>query len=300
MTLNMNIKETLSSLDELTPNPETVEVFQADLSTQSSVAIWRLSAWIYAFMAFILEGLWETKKTELQAIQDETPPHTRLWWTNKIKAYQEGDATTIDTNGNVTYETIDTDKNIVALATIQNVEGVWNVVEANATANSVEIYPAKENGVDVYGNTVWGALSSAEADGLRDYVNDIKPLGIKTEVKEANVGTISFLLNIYYDPKKVNYGGTLVSDPDRNVFAEQLLLFLSEDVNPKGVINKNRFKSYLTQGEGIEDVDVLSFGWSATSNGIYVNIGRQLEINGVAIQYDFNGVEPNWYTEDRI
>jgi len=292
-------KEKFSSLDGFLPLPETTESFTNDLKTQSAVAIWRLSAWIFGVQAFNLEQLWETKALELQEIQDETPPHTRVWWNNLVRAFQFGDATIVDENGKVTYETIDEDKQIVKLVSIENVDGVWNVVEANSTVNSVNIYPAKTNGVDAFGNTVYTKLSDPEADALRVYIDEAKALGIKTLVKHQNVGTIQATFTFYYDPKIINYGGTLVDDTSRNIFLEQLNKFISEDVNPKGVINKNRLRSYLLQGAGIEDVDVLSLNWDATSGGTYVAVGRNLEINGVAIQYDIP-LEPNWYPESYI
>jgi hypothetical protein len=292
-------KQKFSSLDALLPLPETTEAFTNDLKTQSAVAIWRLSAWIFAAQAFNLEQLWATKAIELQTIQDETPPHTRIWWNKFIKAFQNGDTTIVDENGKVTYETIDDTKKIVELVTVENVDGAWTFNPATSTVPSVNIYPAKTNGVDVFGNVVYTKLSNAETDSLRAYVNEGKPLGIKTSVIQ-DVGTIQVLLSLYYDPKILNYGGVLISDPSRNIMLEQLYKFMSEDVNPKGVINKNRFKAYLTNGEGIEDVDVVALNWSATSDGIYVAVGRNLEINGVAIQYDFNGLEPNWYPESYI
>lgn len=293
-------KEKLSSLDGFTPNPETTESFINDLKTQSKVAIWRLSAWVFAVMAFLLEGKWKEMKTALQEIQDNTPPHTRSWWTNAILAFQYGDSTVVDANGKVTYEVEDEDKKIVKLASIENVDGVWNATQSLSTVNSINVYPAKTESLNALGLPVYEKLSSAEAASLTNYINEIKPLGIKVNVDRLSVGTIRILPVVYYDPKIVSNGGALLSDPDRNPFWESLYEFLQNDVNANGIINKTRLKAAMTNAEGVSDVDLTYVGWSATSNGTYVTFGRQLEINGVAIAYDTAGVELDWRTDDSL
>lgn len=293
-------KETLSSLDALSPNPETTDSFINDLKTQSKVAIWRLSAWIFAFAAFTLEQLWEVKEEELIAIQDATPPHTRAWWNTLIKSFQYGDTPIVDDNGKVTYETIDESKQIVKLVSVEDKDGVWNATESLSTVNSVNIYPAKEDGEDVFGNPNYAQLSTVEADALKAYVAKAKPLGIKANVLDGQVGKIQVLsLHLYYDASILNAGGTLVADTSRNILLEQMAKYIAEDVNPTQSINKTRLKSYITQGEGIVDIDLPSGVLNWLVGAVATPVGRNLDINGVCIGWDVQ-FEPVWYPESKL
>lgn len=279
-------KETLSSLDALEPNPETVQDFKDALNSTSKVSIWRLLFWVVAYMQHIQETLWDTKEKELETIQANTPPHTKLWWDNICYAFQYGDATVVDSAGRVGYETVDEDKQIISRA---------NVKTGTTTADSaaqVLIHVAK---LDTDGITNV-ALETAERTAFSSYINDVKPLGVKTTINYDSVGTVSFFIDVYYDASILNSGGTLISDPSRNIFQEQFDKWVDEEVNAKSIINKNVFKSYIIEGEGINDCTTSSMQFKPGPGEPFQSVGRQLEIDSVAVNFT-SPSEPIWHPE---
>ncbi len=278
-------KESLSSLDGLTPNPETTQSFIDDLATQSSVAIWRLSAWVFAFMSHIQETLWDVKETALQSIQDNTPPHTRLWWERKVKAFQYGDATIVNSVGDVTYETINEDNQIIARVNVQT------LISAPSTP-FVNIRVVKFNDPD------YVVLDPAEQAAFDSYIQDIAPLGIKTNVEHNDGGLIRWEGTLWYDPAILNADMTRVDDNEVDELDNAMNSYINDWAMVNSKLNENVMIDYLRNAPGILDVLITSHKWRETPSDSFQTVtdgttGRkELEINSVAASWD-NGDPAN-------
>lgn len=274
-------KESLSSLDALEPNPETITSFQNDLKTQSAVAIWRLSAWIAAFMGWTLEILWDTKEAEIQKIQDETPPHTKSWWEKRIKAFQFGDPTIVDSNGLVTYETIDTTKQIVSRTNVKT------LVPVGGDAASVNVKVAKLDGT---GDHV--VFTAAEQSSFDAYVNDLKPLGVKTTVTHSDPGNILLGGYIWYDPSILNVDLTRIDDNSINALDVAMDKYINEWAMVNSKLNENEMIDYILAEEGIIDIKVDQHQWREDPGSAYVNVDgggpanrKEIEIDSVSAKW---------------
>lgn len=249
-------KQSLSSLDEFTPNPETTQEFINDLALQSKVAIWRLSAWVSAFLAFTLETLWDQAEARLQAIRDETEPHSLLWWENQVKAYQHGDTTIIDDNGRVTYSEIDEDKQIVGRV------NVTNTVPAYPSTDPayVTIQVSKGNLDDGY-----EVMDISERAGFDGYIAEIAPLGIKTNIFHDTGGQMNLGGYIWYDASILNSDMTLIDDSSVNVLDDAINKFIDEYAMPNSKITESELIDYITDATGIQDVTLTTNQWRINS-----------------------------------
>ena len=62
----------------------------AGLTSTSKVAIWRLWAYITAFVIWTLEKIFDEHKKEVSEALSELKPHTARWYRNKALAFQYG------------------------------------------------------------------------------------------------------------------------------------------------------------------------------------------------------------------
>jgi hypothetical protein len=278
-------KETLTSLDALTPNPETTETFISALATQSAVGIWRLTAWVFAFMAHIQETLWDNKETELETIRDETPPHTRLWWERKIKAFQFPDTTIVDDLGNVTYETIDESLQIVSRVNVKNIESALGYAQVNVR-------------VVKFSDPDYVAFDASEQSAFDGYIEELKPLGVKTNVQHNAGGLIRWEGSIWIDPALVDTSLQLLSDLSVNVLDLAMTNYINEYAMVKSKLNEHAMVEYILDQPGLMDVAFTAHKWRETPADSFQNVidlitgKKELEINSVAASWD-NGSPTN-------
>lgn len=181
-------KESLSSLNGLTPNPETSSNFLADIASGSKVAIWRLDLWVQAV------GIHYHEKY-IDSVISKGEPGTLPWYRDQVLAYQHGDPLVLQ-QGKYVYSPIVPANRIIKQASAFQ--------SGNGTLN---FKVAKESGGAL------APLSSAELAAFTNYLNLVKFAGtlvnIITDV--ADVAKIGY--DIFYDPLVFNSNGSLISNP---------------------------------------------------------------------------------------
>lgn len=175
-------KEAGTSLNDLSPTPETSTAFLSALSSGSKVAIWRLWAYITSVAIWTHEQLFEIFKTEAEAIAAAAPAGTARWYQKKILEFQYGDTLSYVDNQYV-YNPIDENARIVARCAIQDRgDGVVVVKVAKDSAGT----PVP--------------LDGTEKTALEGYVAKIKFAGTRIAVVSLEADVIEVNYSIYYDP----------------------------------------------------------------------------------------------------
>jgi hypothetical protein len=152
------------------------------LTSTSKTAEYNLWMWVFAAMSVIMDGLWEERKSEIQAIADSAIPGTERWLQKEILKFQYGDTLNFDDDtAKYSYDEIDTDAQIVKRCAIQSTGSVSSVKVAKESAGS----PVP--------------LLMDELTALRSYVNQIKWAGMQLTVNSLNSDKINAPLTIYYN-----------------------------------------------------------------------------------------------------
>jgi hypothetical protein len=137
---NFNIilaeKATMSSLNGLTTpvGVNQAQLLIGQLNSGSRVSVWRLWAWIVAFVMTIQERLWETTKAELTSLADEAFIGSSRWLSQKMKDAQLGDIPTVSDDFKVVYPVQDDSKKFITKVSIGRENGV--VIVKAAASNS--------------------------------------------------------------------------------------------------------------------------------------------------------------------
>lgn len=175
-------KESASSLDDLTPNPETSTALLAALTSGSKVAIWRLWAYIVSVAIWTHEQLFEIFIAEAEAIAAAAPAGTARWYQKKVLEFQYGDSL-VYTDNQYVYDPVDESARIVTRCAVQDRgDGV------------VVIKVAKDDGGSP------APLDSTEKTALEGYLAKIKFAGTRIAVVSLAADEIDLDYDIYYDP----------------------------------------------------------------------------------------------------
>jgi len=229
-------KQTLSSLDGLTPNPETYTSLLSSLASSSKVAVWRLIMWIMAVSIWIHEQLFEEHKVDVEARAAEIIPGTVRWYRDQALLYQHGDDLTWDGDKYV-YDPIDSASKIITRASAQEVGGQVRVKVAKGSTPE--------------------ALSTPEKDAFTAYMNLIKFAGTDLAVISKDADYLNIELDLYYDP--------LVLDADGQSLAESGIYPVEDAINTyianlpfNGFLVRNELIDAIQAAEGVVDVKITT------------------------------------------
>lgn len=181
----------------------------SSLNNNAPTSIWRLWVYVVAAIAFLEETLWDVFKVELTEIADRAIAGTREWYNYISLQFQLGDALIWDEdNLGITYETLDTSKQIINLASVR--EGALGVLQIKvAKQESGEIVPLTESEKTAFTAYIdkvkfagtFISVISDEADllkvDMRIFHDGITPLfDLKTSIKSA---IDNYLINLPFD-----------------------------------------------------------------------------------------------------
>jgi hypothetical protein len=174
-------KQTLSSLNGLTPNPETYVNFLSQLASSSRVAIWRLFAYIVAVAIYTTEVLWDVFKAEIENIAAQAEAGTVRWYQEKVLDFQYGDVL-IYQDGVYQYALIDESLKVVKrCAVVERPDGVVFIKTAKLDNAGLPI-----------------PLDAPELVGLTAYMQQVKFAGTFLYVNSFNADTLKLYYDIYY------------------------------------------------------------------------------------------------------
>lgn len=261
-------KETFSSLNDLTPAPDTAQTFLTNLTSSSKVAVWRLMFWVVAVAIWSHEQIFEIFKTEIITLGNSLITGTRNWYRLQAEAFQYGDALTWNTTKlKFEYPTGSTGAKVVKHASVIEAVGI------------LRIKVAKDDGSG--GLT---PLSSPEKTAFETYINQIKFAGTSVSVVNLNADLLKLQIDIYYNPLLItSIGESILSSgvfPVRNAINNHLI-----DLPFDGTFNLTKLTDAIQNVEGVIDVVVNNSEAKSGSNP-YVATGQNYVANAGYLEID--------------
>lgn len=157
----------------------------------------RLLREIQLFLAFTVETIFDTFKSDVDSKLRELKPHSERWYANKALAYQHGipllpDSDLFDNTG---YSDTDiANSKVVKYAAVVEQENEYGRV-------SLRIKLAGDDGTDL------APLSAPQLAGVTEYLRRIKDAGVKLQVQSLPADHIKMKWTVYYDPLILDANG---------------------------------------------------------------------------------------------
>lgn len=214
------------ALAELSPSPDTADQLREELSSGSTVSVWRRFAWLFAYAAKVQQDLWDRYRIDVMALSRDGHYGTRWWYIAKAKAFQMGD-TLVMTSLDGGYATDNPAARIITHAAVAE------------RANLVQVKVAKGIAAPLQ------KLTATELTAVNDYFQHLRP----TVQVQCITG----------DPDSVKITGTVVYDPETPVMAVQSAAKLALDaylstLDFGGVMRLQDMRAAMLAVAGVVDV----------------------------------------------
>lgn len=176
----------------------------AGLTSTSKVAIWRLWAYITAFVIWTLEKIFDEHKREVSEALSEQKPHTARWYRNKALAFQYGfnlhSETDLFDNTGKGKEEIENSK-IIKYSAVTEADTESRLIVKIATEQGGELQPISQ-----------GQKASFEA-----YMQEIKDAGVKITTINYLPDILKLKMKIYRDPLVLDENGQSILTGEKPV-----------------------------------------------------------------------------------
>lgn len=176
----------------------------AELNSTSKTAIWRLWAYITAFVIWTLEKIFDNHKKEVAEALSEQKPHTARWYRNKALAFQYGFDLMIDSdkfnNTGKTEDEIENSK-IVKYSAVTESETESRLIIKIATEQGDELQP----------------ISTGQKSAFEAYMNEIKDAGVKITTINYLPDILKLQMKIYRDPLVLDENGQSILTGEKPV-----------------------------------------------------------------------------------
>lgn len=243
-------KENQDNTLGLESTPDSFENLLNDLTSASRVSIWRLWAWVIAYMYTVLDGFWDLQKADVDLKAASAVYANDEWWVRKTKAFQYGDNTLgvkMGANGVLILEydsttlQADADRRIVKYAAITSSNGASTI----KAAKDVSGFPAK--------------LAQDELRGLTAYAKIVQPAGVNVTIVSNAADLIKYRIDIYYDAIQNVNDITLgtVTDPGLKTLVTQAILNYHSNLRFDGEVQFTKLTDYIQAVSGVQDVKIV-------------------------------------------
>lgn len=162
----------------------------------STVSIESILFYIVAVGVWVLENLFDTLKSEVDADLSARLTHNRQWYVNLAKAFQFGDALNNNTGS---YDVIDTTKQVVDYAAVDEIAGKLFLKVAKEGVDNLE------------------ALSSAELTAFNTYISKTKDAGVVVNIISQEGDQLRLVIDVFYDPMVLGADGVLLTGTEEPV-----------------------------------------------------------------------------------
>jgi hypothetical protein len=252
-------KNSMSELSNLLPNLETpgsspASELLSELSSGSKVAIWRLWAFVTAVAIWIHEKLWDAFRGEVDTLIANAIPGTARWYRDMCLAFQLGDEM-IYSNYKYSYPAIDTDKQIVKRASVQELGGDLLAKVATDTGGVIE------------------PLTQPQYDAFVAYLQKVKFAGTFISVVSQEADLLNVALTVIYDPMILNSSGQLLSDTSVEPVKEAIENYLAS-LPWDGIFRNSAMIDAVQQASGVVDVVLESAEAKGNAAANYNAISR--------------------------
>ena len=209
--------------------------------TFSSVSIENILFYIIASSIYVLEGLFDLFKKDVDERVATSIPATIPWYHGVCLEYQHGDTLEYDSvKQEYRYAVSDEGKRLVKFAACRDSgSGILILVSGEDEEGRPE------------------ALSNDVLTPFREYLNLRKPAGIPVSVYSYPADEIIVNLSIQYDPLVLSPEGSLLSDTSVFPVEEAVTQYLHGIVYG-GVFNKTKLIDAIQLAPGVTDVVLLS------------------------------------------
>lgn len=193
-------KETLASLTELQPEPDSAQTLLQNLTTTSKVAFWRLQYYIIAQSQNLHEQIFDAHVVEVEDIASRIIASTTRWYQEEALKFQLGDDWLFiiepgTQNGKFQYLLLDEAKQIIKRAAVTE-SGTQVVIKV---AKLVADVPTP--------------LSVAELDAFNTYVKEYRVAGTDTLIISAPPDDYQLDMRVFYDPLQLDSNGESLESP---------------------------------------------------------------------------------------
>ena len=254
----------------------------AGLTSTSKVAIWRLWAYITAFVIWTLEKIFDEHKKEVSEALSEQKPHTARWYRNKALAFQYGfnlhSETDLFDNTGYTEDEINNSK-IVKYSAVTESETESRLIVKIATEQGGELQPISQ-----------GQKASFEA-----YMNEIKDAGVKITTINYLPDILKLQMKIYRDPLVLNENGQSILTGEKPV--EKAIKEYFKKLPFNGELVLAHLVDALQQVEGVKIPHIIlaESKWIDAGVNDYGNYQpievKTIPISGYFKIENFNGIE---------
>lgn len=169
------------------------------LDSSSSVAIWRLWAYITAAVMFTVETLFDLFKSEVEGIIASQKPGSLLWYRAICLGYKPGIGLVVE-NGRVGYP-----------PEANEVPSLLAQCSVREAADGLVIKIAKEASGELE------PLATDENNAFSAFLSALKYAGTSIRIINTNAELLLINAVIYYDPIVITASGTLLADNSRPV-----------------------------------------------------------------------------------
>lgn len=258
------------------------EVSLNRLNSTSKVAIWRLWAYITAFVIWTLEKIFDEHKKEVSEALSELKPHTARWYRNKALAFQYGfdlrSETDLFDNTGKSKEEIENSK-IVKYSAVVESETENRLIVKIATEQGGELQP----------------ISQAQKASFDAYINEIRDAGVRITTINYLPDILKLQMKIYRDPLVLNENGQSILSGEKPV--EKAIKEYFKKLPFNGELVLAHLVDALQQVEGVKIPHIIlaESKWiDAETNG-YGNFQpievKTIPISGYFKIENFNGIE---------
>ena len=254
----------------------------AGLTSTSKVAIWRLWAYITAFVIWTLEKIFDEHKKEVSEALSELKPHTARWYRNKALAFQYGfdlrSETDLFDNTGKSKEEIENSK-IVKYSAVVESETESRLIVKIATEQGGELQP----------------ISVGQKASFDAYINEIRDAGVRITTINYLPDILKLQMKIYRDPFVLDENGQSILTGEKPV--EKAIKEYFKKLPFNGELVLAHLVDALQQVEGVKIPHIIlaESKWiDAETNG-YGNFQpievKTIPISGYFKIENFNGIE---------
>ncbi|GAA4825619.1 hypothetical protein [Algivirga pacifica] len=220
----MTKKEEVAELATLSEEKDIKDALEGvDIDNNSKYSIWRLVAYVVAYVIHIHEVIFDTHKAEVERMILTAKVHTKEWYAEKMLQYQHGDTLLFNLETKQPYyDTIDDSKQIIS--------------NVSVSGNGYAIVKLKGES---------GALTEAERSGAEAYLRDIAEPGAQLAVVSLPSDKLSLTAKLYYEPEF-----------DVNVIApavQQVVINYIQNLPFNGMFQVSDMVNLVKQVEGVTD-----------------------------------------------
>ncbi len=236
-----------SALNDLDLSGDSATKFKEDVVTTSVVGRLRVLAWLVATAMFGHIALWEVFRRETKDLALDGHFGTKRWWVAKALAFQYG-SDLVHTTKDSYYAVNLPAQRIVKQAAV--VESAYKVI----------IKAVKS------GTGGWVKLSTVERTALQDYCDEIKPAGMKVEVRSVNPDKLRIVGKVVCDAKQ----GILNIEANVGVAVFDYIQTL--DFN--GVFSITKLRAAVLAVPGVVDIQLDEVAARVDGSDDWVNVVR--------------------------